>query len=89
MTLRYMFVMGGWVQAAGGSEEQAAGLGAWLASRDLARLGEEVQAGGGTVRVRLDGKDLVLRHGVEFRSPGTGAGKEGSGLYAPQANGSA
>jgi hypothetical protein len=61
------------MQACGGSEERAAGATAWLASRDVASLGNEVAAGSGSVTVLLDGQKLVLRQGEHFDLPGGGS----------------
>ena len=51
------------VQAAGGDSDAAEGLKAWLASRDLAKLQEEVHAAGGVLRPVINGskRQLELR----------------------------
>jgi hypothetical protein len=80
----------GWVQLCEGSKELSAGLAAWLASKDPARLGKDVKVTGGTIRVRLDGRDLDLRHGDHFELPVTAAAaKVGLSADTNMSNGTA
>eukprot|EP00884_Botryococcus_braunii_P014843 jgi/Botrbrau1/2335/Bobra.39_1s0024.1 len=63
-----------------GNKDHFAGAVAWLASRDPAKLGQDVKGTSGVLRVRLDGRDLDLRHNHHFDLPSGAAVAKGAAL---------
>ena len=56
-------------QAAEGDEERAAGVEAWLRSRDPDLVAQLVRKSQHGVRVCLDGRVVELQHGLHFELP--------------------
>lgn len=57
------------MQLAEGDESRAAGITAWLVSRDPEHLGKLAAQGKGQVEVRLDGRTVQLKDGLHFGLP--------------------
>lgn len=57
------------MQVAGGDESFAAGIAAWLTSRDPQTLTAESSHEPGAVSFVLDGKTVNLKQGVHFSLP--------------------
>lgn len=57
------------MQVAQGDRDRAAGIEAWLLSRDPELLSSQVQSGCGSVSLYLDSKQVTLQSGLHFELP--------------------